>query len=158
MATWENWPFRPRQTGKCPHCGVEVHFEGAIPEGKKEATPLTFPLRLESPGTSCKVTIAAAGCPRCRLPILSMIAGPAGEEEGPRLVWPRLAVRSQLPEGLPQDIASDYKEAALVLADSPKASAALSRRCLQNLLREAANTTKKDLAEQIAEVLPKLPP
>jgi|SRR5690242_16813913 hypothetical protein len=40
-----------------------------------------------------------------------------------------------------------------VLADSPKASAALSRRCLQTLLREEAKTKAKDLVEQIQEVL-----
>jgi hypothetical protein len=60
---------------------------------------------------------------------------------------------------VPNEIASDYLEACLVLDASPKASAALSRRCLQNLLREKANTKKKDLADQISEVLavPELP-
>ena len=41
----------------------------------------------------------------------------------------------------------------LVFGDSEKASAALSRRCLQNLLREKAKTKAKDLAVQIQEVL-----
>lgn len=40
---------------------------------------------------------------------------------------------------------------------SPKASAALSRRCLQHVLRDGAKTKKKDLADQIDEVLPTLP-
>ena len=54
---------------------------------------------------------------------------------------------------IPAEFTNDYKEACLVFSDSPKASAALSRRCLQNLLREKAGTTKKDLSEQIQEVL-----
>ena len=37
--------------------------------------------------------------------------------------------------------------------DSPKASSALSRRCLQYLLREKAGAKKRDLADQIQEVL-----
>jgi Domain of unknown function (DUF4145) len=40
-----------------------------------------------------------------------------------------------------------------VLADSEKASAALSRRCLQHLLREKAGVKKGDLATEIQMVL-----
>ena len=36
---------------------------------------------------------------------------------------------------------------------SPKASAALSRRCLQNLLRDAAKVKHSDLSKEIQEVL-----
>jgi hypothetical protein len=50
-------------------------------------------------------------------------------------------------------LADDYREACLVLADSPKASAALSRRCLQNLLREAAKVRPGNLAEEIQQVI-----
>jgi hypothetical protein len=62
-----------------------------------------------------------------------------------------------VPEEVPTPIAEDYIEAALVLADSPKASAALSRRCLQAVLREAGHTKAKDLDDQIKEILQKLP-
>jgi hypothetical protein len=40
-----------------------------------------------------------------------------------------------------------------VLADSPKASAALSRRCLQNILRDHAKVKHQDLSKEIDEVL-----
>ena len=52
-----------------------------------------------------------------------------------------------------EKFARDYREASLVIGDSERASAALSRRCLQNLLREKAETKAKDLAKQIQEVL-----
>jgi hypothetical protein len=45
------------------------------------------------------------------------------------------------------------REACKVLGDSPKASAALSRRCLQSILRDKAATTTKDLYDQIQEVI-----
>ena len=51
-----------------------------------------------------------------------------------------------------QGIVEDYKEACLVLSDSPKASAALSRRCLQNLLRGAAGVKPGDLSIEIQQV------
>ncbi|PKN01594.1 MAG: hypothetical protein CVU77_04410 [Elusimicrobia bacterium HGW-Elusimicrobia-1] len=65
--------------------------------------------------------------------------------------------RGPLPPEVPKYLAEDYIEAALVLEDSPKASAALSRRCLQQLLREYAKVNKSDLSKEIDEVINKLP-
>jgi siderophore synthetase component len=46
-----------------------------------------------------------------------------------------------------------FKQACLVLPLSTKASAALSRRCLQGVLRDKAQTKSKDLADQIDELI-----
>jgi hypothetical protein len=73
-----------------------------------------------------------------------------------RLVRPRGTQRPPCPPEVTADepdIADDYAEACLVLPDSAKASAALSRRALQHLLREKAHTTKRALADAIQEVL-----
>lgn len=58
-----------------------------------------------------------------------------------------------MPKEVPPSILQDYTEACLVLADSPKASAALSRRCLQNLLRQSAAVKQGDLFNEIQQVL-----
>ena len=59
-----------------------------------------------------------------------------------------------MPVEVPEDFAEDYREACLVIADSPKASAALSRRCLQHILREKAGVKNpNDLAKAIQEVV-----
>jgi Domain of unknown function (DUF4145) len=70
-----------------------------------------------------------------------------------RMVWPKPVARTPVPAQLPKPLADDYLEACKVLPDSAKASAALSRRCLQNLLVERAGVAKKDLVDQIQEVL-----
>ena len=57
----------------------------------------------------------------------------------------------------PKGIVEDYNEACLVLDLSPKASAALSRRCLQHVLREKGSVTSGNLASEIDQVLPSLP-
>lgn len=44
-----------------------------------------------------------------------------------------------------------------MLADSPKASAALSRRCLQMILKDKGGAKTKNLADQIDEVVPNVP-
>jgi hypothetical protein len=65
-----------------------------------------------------------------------------------------------IPQEAPKEFAEDYAEACIVLPDSPKASAALSRRCLQHLLREVAKVKKSDLVDEIQQVIDsgKLPP
>jgi hypothetical protein len=64
-----------------------------------------------------------------------------------------MAARAPLPTVVPSQFAEDYTEACLTIADSPKASAALSRRCLQNLLREHAGVKPSNLDNEIAQVL-----
>ena len=81
--------------------------------------------------------------------IRSAINGPSTEST---IVYPKSTVRPVPPE-VEKVFANDFTEACLVISDSKKASAALSRRCLQNLLREKAEVKTKDLAEQIQGVL-----
>jgi hypothetical protein len=79
---------------------------------------------------------------------------PAGDAVATMLVYPKAVARKPLPPGIiPRDIEADYREACLVLADSAKASAALSRRCLQTILREHAKVKHQDLSKEIDEVL-----
>jgi hypothetical protein len=70
-----------------------------------------------------------------------------------RMVLPKGISRAPVPSEVPPGIVEDYKESCLVLADSPKASAALSRRCLQNLLRQAASVKPGDLIDEIKQVV-----
>ena len=69
-----------------------------------------------------------------------------------RLFHPTGAVRPVAPE-VPSHLAEDYRQAVATLLDSPKASAALSRRCLQQLIRDHTSSARKSLWEEIEEVL-----
>lgn len=69
------------------------------------------------------------------------------------MVYPRGSGRAPLPTSVPEEFAVDYREACLVVSDSPKASAALSRRCLQHVLREKAGVKHADLSTEIQEVI-----
>lgn len=93
-------------------------------------------------------------CPKCGKFIIQLFSrSKLGHIERRFLVYPKAASRSPLSSDVPGEFAKDYKEACLVIADSPKASAALSRRCLQNILREKAGVKKQDLSKEIDEVL-----
>jgi hypothetical protein len=66
------------------------------------------------------------------------------------VLLPRTSSRPPLSKDVPEPYAGLYAEAALILEDSPRASAMLSRRSLQHLLREQAHAP--DLHNLHAEI------
>ena len=125
---------------KCPHCSVGVHKSWSISHVGYNAHPST--------GIGWMVRFMQ--CPACEQFIIQAKA--PGDFKSWFLFHPKTSSRGPVPEDVPPEIAEDYNQAALVLADSPKASAALSRRCLQAILRQAGYQ-QKDLAQQIDAVL-----
>jgi hypothetical protein len=152
--------IRADQTGICPHCKVQVRFENVYlsPRGNLgELDLLTF----ITPSTY-KIQVSAVGCPACGRPIITAtrLLDPNDREEAlDSLLWPDTGARpvpSEVEDQAP-GLAADFREAVSVFPKSKKASAALSRRCLQFILREKAGTKSKDLSGQIDEVLDELP-
>lgn len=62
------------------------------------------------------------------------------------------------PEYVPIAILSDYKEACLIQELSPKASATLSRRCLQGMIRDFWGVKEKNLHAEIQAISDKVDP
>jgi hypothetical protein len=60
------------------------------------------------------------------------------------------------PEYVPAPIVADYKEACLIAALSPKASATLSRRCLQGMIRDFWGISKSRLVDEIDAIKDKV--
>lgn len=105
--------------------------------------------------------VRSTECPACKRMVIELdqstaTSGPMSmmyARQASYLVRPKAPSRRPMPPAVPDEYAQDYREAAAVLADSPKASAALGRRCLQLLLREQAGATQRDLHDQIQHVL-----
>lgn len=134
-------------TGKCPHCQHSVYFATpTVPNGWGEVL-ITY-------DDEDEVRVHASKCPNCKKPIVTAKITSEGEEHL-RLVHPFNIVRTVPPE-VPKDIQEDFLEAAAVLPISEKASAALSRRCLQNLLTQQGYK-QRDLVKQITAALKDLP-
>ncbi len=57
-----------------------------------------------------------------------------------------------LPDYIPSPIQEDYYEACLIVEKSPKASATLSRRCLQGMIRDFWDIKKNRLIDEINEL------
>ncbi|NJD52200.1 MAG: DUF4145 domain-containing protein [Candidatus Methanoperedens sp.] len=129
---------------KCPHCLVEVHLTS---ENRDIGADNEF---------YWKTSIAT--CPHCKKCIIWLEQYSTDKIGNLNfikefLVYPKGISRAPLSPVVPDIYAQEYKEACLVLSDSAKASAALSRRCLQNLLRNVQKVKSSDLSKQIDEVL-----
>ena len=143
---------------KCPHC-LENFFEdwlGILAETGFRRTG-------DIVDVDATWVLEYCICPSCKKAIIRLRQDePVGfDEDGvpqyrtlaTQLVKPKTVSRAPLPAEVPSEFATDYREACLVLADSPKASAALSRRCLQALLVDKGGATKRDLFGQIQQVV-----
>jgi len=141
---------------KCPHCFTDFHdapTETAL--AQKGGAQLA-----EHDGT--RWSAFARIYPACGQAVIDLrrrkwLRGGGGVTAVPQdsdvRVWPRGVARAPLSTHVPQKYTGDYREACLVLSDSPKASAALSRRCLQLLLRDEAKVTHGNLSSEIDQVL-----
>lgn len=145
---------------KCPHCNTAVAdaFADCLITQLPQVTSRTG--QFLAPPVAW--TASTQRCPECHNVIVYLRKHTAHPNPHAQvlgwpielqfLAYPRSASRP-IPQEVPSPYRDDFSEACKVLADSPKASAALSRRCLQAILRDQAKTKAKDLADQIDEVI-----
>ena len=134
---------------KCPHCQTQFH-------DKKEQIKLGY-------DRDAFWQIDKQTCPACYRFVLHVVSHhfdknrhgiSQGNKSGRYLARPRTALRAHPPQQVPSDIFPRIiSKRRLILADSPKASAALSRRCLQHILREKAGVKHSNLEKEIEAVL-----
>ncbi|MEO7529931.1 MAG: DUF4145 domain-containing protein [Sediminibacterium sp.] len=125
---------------KCPHCTVSFHAELDHTELQRGSDGYWVAIHQE--------------CPECDKAIIFIKNSTGGSTRLEYLAYPKGISRSPLPSEVDdQNVVNDYNESSLVLQDSAKASAALSRRCLQHILREKAGVKKPNLDSEIQEVL-----
>lgn len=170
---------------KCPFCFIEYHdkpkvcFEFLEPKNRHLPDNDNEQRQLENKDFfTCDVI--SNHCPGCGMtnlslrrfdksgleqPLTVVYAAPADRKEEhffdeTKFIYPHASIRPPCSKEVPSDLAEDYNQASLILNDSPKASAALSRRCLQLLLRDKGGVKKGDLSNEIQEILDKgtLPP
>jgi hypothetical protein len=129
---------------KCPHCS-QGFFENwqQVNLGRDIEYPMWFVEHCE--------------CPNCSKRLIRIKATTGGATY-PVVYFARpLHQIRPIPPEVTAPFSADFAEACAVLSISPKASAALSRRLLQHILKEKGGAKKRDLMEQIDELLPTLP-
>ncbi len=150
---------------KCPHCNTSIYegftdsvFWNAPMVNSRESTLLATPMQW---------TASHQRCPQCHEAIIFLkriyppysttgLGGASVGHASPHPPHSFMAFPTSTTRPIPPEVVDPYRqdfaEACRVLADSPKASAALSRRVLQAILRDKAGTKAKDLYDQIEEV------
>ena len=135
---------------KCPHCGDSFYFE------PYEETPHKYSESREDGATGWE--LAHGFCPSCKELIVVLRDGDYMESDSgysridnPRneqIIYPITSSRRVEPE-VPKRYKGDFLEAVSVLQLSPKASAAISRRLLQDILRCEYKINPANLAIEI---------
>lgn len=75
-----------------------------------------------------------------------------------KLIYPDRNKGMIVPDYVPTEIKNTYEESCLIKDLSPKASATLSRRCLQGMIRDFWNISKGRLVDEINELKGKIEP
>jgi Domain of unknown function (DUF4145) len=133
---------------KCPHCQKNFHPE-----------PKTFELGHHGSTVNWKYIWRATvfTCPACAGPIVfvdyKQDFGGTKYRGEQLMAFPKTGKKAPAPPEVPAVIAKDFNEASVVIKDSPQASAALSRKCLQHVLTERGVTKNDNLSVAIDEAL-----
>ena len=95
-------------------------------------------------------------CPNCGEYTISAKGKGYAEDDVDVTILPK-SIAYKFPDNIPQAIRSDYEEACSIVNLSPKASATLSRRCLQGMIRDFFQVSKANLFEEINAIKDKIP-
>lgn len=137
----------------CPFCRSLVAAEHATVRTIYLSFFSTVPHESKEKGA---FSITFLRCPSCdRISSKAIGTGPDTAGLNIPLLPPSSAIK--FPEYIPQSIRADYEEAISILQLSPKASATLSRRCLQGMIRDFWGVRCSTLSQEINSLKNKIP-
>ena len=145
---------------QCPYCGMimslsESTYNTQYPSFESAEGYYHFSPGKEKVENSC-LQLDFYKCPNCNQ--YSIIANGIGESVRDVNVSIRpISSAKQFPKYIPEAIRQDYEEACAIVILSPKASATLSRRCLQGMIRDFWNIKESNLSKAIEKLEGKIP-
>ncbi len=137
---------------KCPHCAVEVNPNYNEEYIGRDSDGYWSIESMNCPNKNCQKLIIRLASGEKRTNHHMNIIG-TYKRTSDEFIRPLTSTRPPIPTEVEPQFIGDYKEACLIQTLSPKASAALSRRCLQSILREKAGIKKGDLAKEIDQII-----
>lgn len=152
---------------ECPYCGRGATIDAKNAEaaeyrfdiGNKHGPLITRTVLVTCPNPKCgeidlELSLFKAQNPELVLGYDGYIK--RGERLNTWQIIPASRVKP-MPSYVPAPIVADYNEACAIETLSPKASATLSRRCLQQILRDFFGVKEKTLFAEIQAIKGKLP-
>jgi len=170
---WEPSFRRDGETMRCPHCAAHVleRWQPLYTAVDALGQPLAA-LTSEIPNTlvdggeeqELKVVVSWMECPNveCQRVIVAVdttfsdINNPEADDDGiveanSWFAYPRRSSDRPIDPAVPPKMADDYREASTILTDSPKASAAIARRILADVLEKYGGYTQFQLSKRIED-------
>ena len=143
---------------QCPYCSMVIPIIDATHSTRSIAFAEAYVIGKNGnwiPSDSC-IKIEFFKCPDCGQ--YTVFAHGEGKKvsEIEYYLHP-LSLAKQFPSYIPSAIRSDYEEACAIVNLSPKASATLSRRCLQGMIRDFWDIKESNLAKAIEKLEGKIP-
>lgn len=144
-------------SSKCPFCkSFFTHTQSTVVEKTSffEFEQTLPGINYTSPSKD-QVTVIHMKCPNCNQYIVRL-EGIGSLLDGLDIpIYPR-SDANLLPEYVPEPIRQNYEEAYLIADLSPKASATLSRRCLQTMIRDFFKVQHGKLQYEINQIKEKI--
>ena len=143
---------------KCSYCSCYYHYEND--ENPDPTTVGSLNHALVDLGQDGDINLylrkdVCLNCGRVELGLSGRMVGGSGWAD-PIYPYRSIYPIPRVPKEVPQEFAEDYVEAWTILGDSPRASAALSRLCLERILVEKSGVpgvTGKNLKQDIERVV-----
>lgn len=147
----------------CPFCGQPITLINNSTRKTNEVFIDQAKAFYSSFDDEIGVKIIAINCPECNR--VEICVSPSRKLEDvnngfpyTKRIYPAYTQGMYLPNYIPEAIKNDYREACAILELSPKASATLSRRCMQGIIRDFWKISKGTLAQEINEIKDKVDP
>ncbi len=142
----------------CPYCNMIMSIS---PETQHVQTPsfehYTHPELYQAEYNDSCLQLTFHKCPNCgQYTITANGIGDKVKDIENLHIRPQ-SFAKQFPKYIPEAIRQDYEEACAIVNLSPKASATLSRRCLQGMIRDFWKISKSSLYEEITALNGKIP-
>ncbi len=144
---------------QCPYCNMFMSLSNST---FSEQTPnFTYPY-IDSwkgkgiPSDDSAIKISFYKCPNCGEYTITANGIGLAVSDVDVLIRP-ISSAKHFPHYIPKAIRQDYEEACAIVSLSPKASATLSRRCLQGMIRDFWGIKEKNLYEEISALKNQIP-
>lgn len=133
---------------KCPFCQTTLPKHLSIVRTERISFNSSYDM-FTTTDAEYQLDILIVNCPNCGQ--VSFSAEYKGDKMPQNTVIPIYPanITKEFPAYIPQTILQDYKEAASIINLSPKASATLSRRCIQGMIRDFWNIKDSTLFKEI---------
>ena len=141
---------------QCPYCSVTMPITNDTFDYQIPAFHAQYGVYASGKYHESSIKISFCKCPQCRN--YTVFAEGIGEmvKDMNTIIKPN-SLAKQFPDYIPEAIRSDYEEACAIVNLSPKASATLSRRCLQGMIHDFWDIKLKNLNQEITALKDKIP-